>query len=271
MTIAAGLPQVPAVYILDEASPNALATGRDPQHASIAVTRGPARAPRPRGTPGRRRPRDVAHPQLRHPLRDARRDPRRDDRADRRLLPALELLGRHGPPPRGQLRQRPGRGDPRDRRHRARHPRAAGRLRRAVRGVEAARVPGRRLGRRAHAQPARPGSGAHTHRLRPGAPAPRQPGDGASLHRQPAQEDQGSHRRLRHAPAHPAAHRRPAGDGPRRAGSAGGGGGAGRRRPAGAQVPGGPRAARPPRRSAQPVTPTPPPPPRRAGPPAPPG
>ena len=40
MTIAAGLPQVPAVYILDEKSPNALATGRDPQHASIAVTRG---------------------------------------------------------------------------------------------------------------------------------------------------------------------------------------------------------------------------------------
>lgn len=40
MTIAAGLPRVPAVYILDEAAPNALATGRDPQHASIAVTRG---------------------------------------------------------------------------------------------------------------------------------------------------------------------------------------------------------------------------------------
>jgi heat shock protein HtpX len=40
MTIAAGLPQPPAVYVLDEASPNALATGRDPRHASIAVTRG---------------------------------------------------------------------------------------------------------------------------------------------------------------------------------------------------------------------------------------
>jgi heat shock protein HtpX len=40
MTIAAGLPRVPAVYVLDEASPNALATGRDPQHASVAVTRG---------------------------------------------------------------------------------------------------------------------------------------------------------------------------------------------------------------------------------------
>jgi heat shock protein HtpX len=40
MTIAGGLPQVPAVYVLDEDSPNALATGRDPQHASVAVTRG---------------------------------------------------------------------------------------------------------------------------------------------------------------------------------------------------------------------------------------
>jgi heat shock protein HtpX len=40
MTIAAGLPQVPAVYVLDDAAPNAFATGRDPQHASVAVTRG---------------------------------------------------------------------------------------------------------------------------------------------------------------------------------------------------------------------------------------
>jgi heat shock protein HtpX len=40
MTIAAGLPQVPAVFVLDEETPNALATGRDPRHASIAVTRG---------------------------------------------------------------------------------------------------------------------------------------------------------------------------------------------------------------------------------------
>jgi len=40
MTIAAGLPQPPAVYVLEDAAPNAFATGRDPQHASIAVTRG---------------------------------------------------------------------------------------------------------------------------------------------------------------------------------------------------------------------------------------
>jgi heat shock protein HtpX len=40
MTIAAGLPQAPAVYVIEEDAPNAFATGRDPQHATIAVTRG---------------------------------------------------------------------------------------------------------------------------------------------------------------------------------------------------------------------------------------
>ena len=40
MTIAAGLPNVPAVYVIEEPAPNAFATGRDPQHASLAVTRG---------------------------------------------------------------------------------------------------------------------------------------------------------------------------------------------------------------------------------------
>jgi len=40
MTIAAGLPQVPAVYIIEDPAPNAFATGRDPKHASVAVTGG---------------------------------------------------------------------------------------------------------------------------------------------------------------------------------------------------------------------------------------
>lgn len=40
MTIAAGLPQPPRVFVIEEDAPNAFATGRDPQHASIAVTRG---------------------------------------------------------------------------------------------------------------------------------------------------------------------------------------------------------------------------------------
>ena len=39
MTIAAGLP-MPKVYIVDDSAPNAFATGRDPEHASVAVTKG---------------------------------------------------------------------------------------------------------------------------------------------------------------------------------------------------------------------------------------
>src|SRR4030042_2483520 len=39
LCIASGLPQ-PKVLIINDAAPNALATGRDPQHASIALTTG---------------------------------------------------------------------------------------------------------------------------------------------------------------------------------------------------------------------------------------
>jgi len=39
LTITAGLP-MPKVYIVDDPSPNAFATGRDPQHAVVAVTTG---------------------------------------------------------------------------------------------------------------------------------------------------------------------------------------------------------------------------------------
>jgi heat shock protein HtpX len=40
MTIAAGLGKAPAVYVIDDPAPNAFATGRDPAHSSVAVTRG---------------------------------------------------------------------------------------------------------------------------------------------------------------------------------------------------------------------------------------
>ena len=39
LTIAAGIP-MPAVYLIDDSAPNAFATGRDPAHASIAITSG---------------------------------------------------------------------------------------------------------------------------------------------------------------------------------------------------------------------------------------
>jgi heat shock protein HtpX len=39
MAIAAGLP-MPRVYIIEDSAPNAFATGRDPEHASVAVTSG---------------------------------------------------------------------------------------------------------------------------------------------------------------------------------------------------------------------------------------
>ena len=40
MCIAAGLPQMPDVYIIDEDAPNAFATGREPERSAVAVTAG---------------------------------------------------------------------------------------------------------------------------------------------------------------------------------------------------------------------------------------
>ena len=40
MKIASGLPAMPRIYIIPDPRPNAFATGRDPQHASVAVTAG---------------------------------------------------------------------------------------------------------------------------------------------------------------------------------------------------------------------------------------
>ena len=39
MRLAGGLPR-PRIWIIDDSAPNAFATGRDPEHASVAVTTG---------------------------------------------------------------------------------------------------------------------------------------------------------------------------------------------------------------------------------------
>jgi len=40
MTIASGLGKIPAIYVIDDPAPNAFATGRNPEHAAVAVTSG---------------------------------------------------------------------------------------------------------------------------------------------------------------------------------------------------------------------------------------
>ena len=96
LAIAANIP-MPKVYIIDDTAPNAFATGRDPKHASVAITTGLLEKldrEELQGVIGH----ELSHVQQpRHPVRDDRRRPRRVDRAACRLLPPLHVLGRRGP------------------------------------------------------------------------------------------------------------------------------------------------------------------------------
>src|SRR5258707_848218 len=96
MAIASGLPR-PKVYIVPDADPNAFATGRDPAHASLAVTRGLLDAldrEELQGVVAPSRP----HPQPRRPGDDHGRGARRRGGAPGRLGGARDDVGRRAPP-----------------------------------------------------------------------------------------------------------------------------------------------------------------------------
>ena len=63
MAIASGLPR-PRMWVIPDDDPNAFATGRDAQPASIAVTEGLLARAEPGRAPGGRGARDGAHPEL---------------------------------------------------------------------------------------------------------------------------------------------------------------------------------------------------------------
>ena len=221
MTIAAGLPQVPAVYVLDEASPNALATGRDPQHASIAVTRGLLDL----------LDREQLQGVIAHEMSHIRNYDIRFETLVGILVGMIALIadfflrwsfwGGMG----GRRRGGDSGGD------------QAGAILAIVAIVLAILAPlaayavqfavSRRREYLADASaveltrnPLGLARALNAIASDPRPLAARQPGDGAPLHREPAEEDQGGDRRVRHAPAGPPAHRGAARDGARRAGGA---------------------------------------------------
>ena len=192
MAIAANVP-MPKVYLIDDTAPNAFATGRDPKHASVAITIGLLQ----------KLDREELQGVMAHELSHVRNFDIRFsllvgvlvglDRPARRLLPAVHVLGRRPAQPVEQ-RQR-GRGG----------------LQIVVfvvaivlailapimaRLVQLAVSRQREYladasGRRADPEPRRPRAGAGEDRARHGAARGRQPGDPAPLLREPDQGGDG--------------------------------------------------------------------------------
>ena len=167
MAIAANVP-MPKVYLIDDTAPNAFATGRDPQHASVAITTGLLQ----------KLDREELQGVMAHELSHVRNFDIRFSLMVGVLVGSIALLadfflrftfwggGRRSPEQQRQRRWRAA--DRRVRgRDRARDPRADRGPARPAGDQPPARVPGRRVGRRADAQPGRSRAGAGEDRARP--------------------------------------------------------------------------------------------------------
>ena len=187
---------MPKVYVIDDTAPNAFATGRDPQHASVAITTGLLE----------KLDREELQGVIGHELSHVRNFDIRFALLVGVLVGSIALLadfflrftfwGGGRPLERTTTgaaagsrsiifvdRDRPG--DPGPDRRAAR----------PARRQPPARVPGRRVARRADAQPVRARAGAGQDRGGPGGPRGRQPGDPAPVLHEPDQEVRGAMRR----------------------------------------------------------------------------
>ena len=204
---------MPKVYVIEDGSMNAFATGRDPQHASVAITRGllekldKLRARRRHGARAvaRRQPRHAAHD-------DARRARRRRWRCSADLVFRMTLVRRRRP---RQLQRQ----EQRRRLIILVSPSSLAILAPIVArdhhagGLPAARVPRRRLRRPADALPGRPGAARWRRSAATPTRSTRPPRRRAPLLRQPATDHaQRPEQPLLHPPADRRAHPPAAGD-----------------------------------------------------------
>ena len=159
LAIAANMP-MPAVYVIDDTAPNAFATGRDPAHASIAITTGLLE----------KLDREELQGVIGHELSHVRNLDIRFSLVVGVMVGAIAILadfflrftfwggGRRSP-----NRDSGGNGGPgghHDHRHRPGDPGADHQPVHPARGQPPARVPRRRVVGRADPQPVRPGAGA---------------------------------------------------------------------------------------------------------------
>ena len=87
---------VPRLYLIPSEQPNAFATGRNPQHAAVAVTEGLLEQLPGRSGQGRARARVRSHQEPRHPDFLDRGDGRRGDLGDREHPAVLDAVRRLG-------------------------------------------------------------------------------------------------------------------------------------------------------------------------------